>query len=142
MYKKLLKTHLASLVYEKKALTRTRTRFLAWARSTDKEATPPNALFTLDRRRGEVKTDIRHHHLALGLLRGRGYREMEHKTREGNAPRADAIQAALRTFLPFQVQRQGREWVHIPVFQDTRYTPEYITSWLEASSEALQEAAE
>jgi hypothetical protein len=162
MHKKILKTHLASLVREKMALSRTRLDYKAWARGEggEKRRVPDGyevfkTLQPIDARRDHVKRWIREHHLALGLLRGRKYREMERHVAEGNEPNVAAIYNVLYMHLPVQhlvvtdgagkAVRDAKGHLSYdvnPWLDGVKYSKEYITAWLSEAPVALQEAAE
>lgn len=125
--KTMLRATLHGLVQEKMLLTRRRTQFKHKTAGEAGEGWRLDALSRLDGRRYSVRSSIRYHHLALGMVRGVPYRRMEPRCHEDNEPDPERIRRVLDSFMPYG---EYRAW-----------TIERIQGWLDGDG-AAQEAAE
>jgi hypothetical protein len=118
-----LKTQIATLVETKVRLTKKRRTYKLDTRGTVPEDERRSFFWSIDIKRANTKGEIRHHLLAYGYVRGRAYRCMEARVREGNKPSALAIE-------------------HILMGLDHDVEPGAIAEWLTVGQEGPQEAEE
>jgi hypothetical protein len=90
-----LKAHIKETVEEKVALTRERREYKLATRGKVDESARRSWFWDIDGRRWEKKWDIRMALLAYGFLRGRDYKRLEPKVREGNEPSWSDIECVI-----------------------------------------------